>query len=656
MAADEFPDGVWLVGLAPVAETAAVVQAVAATLAVRHQVGMTPLESIVDVLGSQRVLVILDNAEHVRAAAAEVASAIMEHCPMARVLVTSRDPLGVRGEQVHTVVSLDPIEGFELFCARAGAVDDAFFVGTEDRVAIEAICRRLDGIPLAIELAAARTRSLTPSDLLSRLDDRFRLLRGGRSAVDRHQTLQTALSWSYQLLTDPEQTLFDRLSVFAGSFGLAEAEQICGFGTVEEADVLDLVGSLVDKSMVVADRHGRTVRYRLLETIRQYGADKLVDRAEADELNDRHLDRYLSVAHDMAARAIGPHQLETLADLDQELDNFRAAFEWAWPTSDLDRAAELALTIWEIAILNFEIAEWIDLLRSAIPPEHPRAEPLEWTAVWSGILAGDSRPAVDFYTRVLDRPHLPVEYQALAWRLLATAHLNTGDAETGLAAVKRGMALAEEHTFPKKLLAFVGCWCAWGCEPEAVAGYAAIHEEASNLTGAPLDRSQTLFVLGVAALVDAKVDEARAHFAESLRLARGTKGLDEGQALQGLAAAAAASGDPAEVASTFTDSLTHLYETRFWMYVWIVMENLAVHWVDRGDLEGGAVLFGHLAAHEHAHGVFANGRRRSLDLLNKDPRSSEPMQRGALMTRDELVSYAIERLAAPVPPTGQANR
>jgi hypothetical protein len=307
----------------------------------------------------------------------------------------------------------------------------------------------------------------------------------------------------------------------------------------------------------------------------------------------------------------------------------------------------MALTIFGVDQLKFEVAEWIDLIRSAIPAGHPKADLLEWAAVWSSVVAGDSRPALDFFASALDRADLPFESQIGACCALATAHLNTGNAEAGLAEVRRGMALAEDHDLPQRTLAFVGCWCAWGCEPQEVAGYATIFQTSATLTGAPLELAAASFFVGVADLVEGRVDHARAHFAESLRLAQGTNGMMEGQALQGLAAAAAASGDPGEVASAFTDSLTHLYRTRFWMYVWIVVENLAVYWVDSGDVEDGAVLFGHLKAHEHAHGVFATGRRRSLEVLGTDARWVELMQSGAGMTRDEVVAYAISRLDPP---------
>ncbi len=644
---DEFSDGVWFVELAAVSDPLAVQQLVATTLDVRQEAGVSPLELIVSVLRTQRALLILDNAEHVVAAVAEIATAVAERCSMSRVLVTSREPLGVRGEHVHALSSLGEGEGFELFCDRARALDDGFSVDEDDHETIDAICRRLDGIPLAIELAAARTRSLTPRDMLARLDDRFRLLRGGRGGVDRHQTLRAALSWSYQLLTEQERLLFDRCSVFAGGFALADAEQVCGFGALDAADVLDVLGSLVDKSMIVTDRHDRSVRFRLLETIRQYGGEQLTERQETADLRDRHLDHYLSGARHIAALSQGPDELEGARRFALDFDNFRGAFDWAWGASDLERAIGIATALWPIGNLNSEVVEWVELVRGATPAGHPAADGLELFTAFGRIIAGDSAAVIDGLVGLANRSDLPDSLRSTAWTFLATAYLNTGDADLGLVAVRKAMELADDDPAARDLSARVGCWCAWAREPQAVAGFAATISQVAELTGRPSTQSWAHFCLGVADLVEGRVESARANFTVSLRLVKGTNGMAEVQALQGLAAVAAASNDPAEVAVAFGEALRRLHRIQFWMYIWIVLENLAVYWVSSGDHEGGAVLLGHLEAHDHAHGVFTGERRRSLALLADDRLSVEPMQRGAAMTRDELVAYAEDRLSGP---------
>jgi predicted ATPase len=228
---------------------------------------------------------------------ADLVEQIMASCPTVTVLATSREPVGVTGERVWGVPSLAPArEGVELFCDRAADADAAFVATAADQAVIAGICERLDGIPLAIELAAARIRSMTPGDLADRLQDRFRLLRGGRRGVERHQTLRAAVLWSYQLLSRVEQALFDRLSVFAGTFDLAAVEGVCVGGEVGDGDIDDLMGSLVDKSMVVVDRSGPHIRCSLFETLRQFSEERLTERDAAGLYRDRHLAYYVSFA------------------------------------------------------------------------------------------------------------------------------------------------------------------------------------------------------------------------------------------------------------------------------------------------------------------------------------------------------------------------
>lgn len=261
---DEFVDGVWFVELASIADPDAADAAIAATLGARPQPGMSLTESIIDWCLGRRMLLIVDNCEHVLQPALDLVAAIVAACPTVTVLATSREPLGVPGEQVIRIPSLAPVLGEELFMVRAAAADSTFAPSPADEEAISAICARVDGIPLAIELAAARIRSLSPVELLERLDDRFRLLRGGgRGGLERHQTLRAAVTWSYQVLPEADQLLFDRLSVFAGGFDLRAAEAVCAGGDIDEYDVIDLIGELVDKSMVVADRGESGTRYRL---------------------------------------------------------------------------------------------------------------------------------------------------------------------------------------------------------------------------------------------------------------------------------------------------------------------------------------------------------------------------------------------------------
>ncbi len=235
---DEFVDGVWFVELGSVADPGAAVAAVESVLSAQPQPGSTMLESVVDWCVGRRMLLIVDNCEHVLEPVMELVSGLSSTCPGVTVLATSREPLGVDGERVIRIPSLDSERSVELFCDRAAAADSSFAASPDDVEPISEICSRVDGIPLAIELAAARSRALSPSEILSRLDDRFRLLRGGgRGGLERHQTLRAAVTWSYQLLSGDEKLLFDRASVFAGTFGLAAAETVCAGSGIDELDV-----------------------------------------------------------------------------------------------------------------------------------------------------------------------------------------------------------------------------------------------------------------------------------------------------------------------------------------------------------------------------------------------------------------------------------
>ncbi|HEY0140817.1 MAG TPA: BTAD domain-containing putative transcriptional regulator [Thermoanaerobaculia bacterium] len=295
-------------------EGQSVVHQVAAALSLRDST------ALVDALRERDLLLVLDNCEHVVGPAAELASMLLAHCPQLRILATSREPLGVAGERVWPVPPIAESEAIELFVERAAAVDPSFALTDDNRPAVAEICRRLDGIPLAIELAAARVRVLTPEQMTARLADRFAILSGGaRTAISRHRTLRAAIDWSYALLSESEQQLLAELSVFAGSFALEAVEAIRG------GEVLDLLSGLVDKSLVVASSRRGAVRYSLLETIREYAAEHLQKR---EEVRRAHALAYLAMARD-AADDLAVANVARLDALDPDHDNIRAALTWS---------------------------------------------------------------------------------------------------------------------------------------------------------------------------------------------------------------------------------------------------------------------------------------------------------------------------------------
>jgi predicted ATPase/transcriptional regulator with XRE-family HTH domain len=368
-----FADGVWLVELAPVTEPEIVPQAVAQALGVREERARPLRESLIEHLEAKRLLLVLDNCEHVQAACAELAERLLRACPSVRLLATSRVPLRVTGETRYPVPSLavpasealtpDRLLGCEavaLFVERARAALRTFALTEANARAVADICRRLEGMPLALELAAARTRVLTVEQIAARLDDRFRLLAGGSPAApSRHQTLQATLDWSYDLLGEPERLLFDRLAVFAGGFTLAAGEAVCAGDGVEPYDVLDLLTSLLDKSLVVRDgeEEGDEARYHLLETVRQYVWVNLKITGELEALRHRHGDWYLALAEQAEPELKGPLQTAWLDRLEREHDNLRAALAW----SEADAAAETGLrligALWRFWVIRGYITE-----------------------------------------------------------------------------------------------------------------------------------------------------------------------------------------------------------------------------------------------------------------------------------------------------------
>jgi predicted ATPase/class 3 adenylate cyclase len=338
-------DGVWLVELAAVTDQDVVAAAISRAVGIAGRPGQPTLETLLDALAPLDMLIVLDNCEHLIGGCAKAAEAILNRCPRVRLLATSREPLRIGGETVYRVPPLSlPAPGqagpaaagssdaVALFVDRARAQGGGLPVDEQTAPLLVSVCVRLDGMPLAIELAAARLGSLSLPDLHDRLDQRFRLMTGGsRTAPPRQQSLRATVEWSYSLLTGAEQVLLGRLSVFAGTFDLDAAEAVCGSGDIAALDVADLLSSLVDKSLVVAEPTGPTLRYRLLETIRQFAADRLAEAGDdqAATVTAAHCAHFLSVAEAAAPHLTGPDQIRWLARLDADQANLRRATDYA---------------------------------------------------------------------------------------------------------------------------------------------------------------------------------------------------------------------------------------------------------------------------------------------------------------------------------------
>jgi len=365
--ADRWPDGVWWIDLSPVTDPTLVADVAAAACRVRVEPVGGPLVALVHHLRARQALVCLDNCEHLLESSAELVEVLLRSCPGVRVLATSREPLGVPGETVWRVPSLAGGEAVSLFMDRASRVRPWFTLDGTNEAAVSTLCRRLDGMPLAIELAAAWLRTLTPAQIAAGLDDRFALLvRGPRGTVARQQTLAASIDWSYDLLDDTDRVVFRRLAVFSGAFSLDAARAVCTGRPLGPDAVLPALGRLVDKSLVNMDDQDGEARYRLLETIRQYGADRLDEAGEAEAAGDRHLDHYLAFAEAAEAGLDAGDRDVWLARLDSEHDNLRTALQWGLDAEDPDRARRLAGALAWLWHLHGPGHEGVTYLRRAI--------------------------------------------------------------------------------------------------------------------------------------------------------------------------------------------------------------------------------------------------------------------------------------------------
>lgn len=401
----EFEDGVVFVALDSVQNPADVAWRTASALNSSDQSSRTATEHVLRHLEDESLLLVVDNCEHLLDAAADLVFAVLSACPQVHVLTTSLGPLGLTGEHVVTVppltipdagADIDEIAGSEavgLLLQRAAQTGATLTLTRENRAEVVELCHHLDGMPLAIELAAVRLRSLSVSDVLRRLDERFSLLRGSREAVGRHQTLSALVDWSYDLCTPDEKLLWTRLSVFLDGCDLAAAEDVCAFGTLDGRFVVDLLDNLVAKSIVQADPRGPGMRYRMLVTIREYGSRLAMDAGEWDELRRRHRDLYLARARDMVQHWPGPRQSRSMSQMRLERSNIVAALEWSLSLPhERPRAAELA------ALLRYQ---WVTgrylsdgryrLERILACPEvtgRVRGEAL-WVMTWVTLIQGD---------------------------------------------------------------------------------------------------------------------------------------------------------------------------------------------------------------------------------------------------------------------------
>jgi predicted ATPase/class 3 adenylate cyclase/DNA-binding CsgD family transcriptional regulator len=545
-ALDGTRDGVWLVELAPVTEPDLVTRTAAAALRVSEAPGRPLLDTLIDAIGDRDLLLILDNAEQVLGAVAELAAAVIRSCPRVCLLVTSREPLGAGGEHVFRVSGLtvppadlaapDRLAAFEsvqLFAEHAALHRRDFILDDANAAVVAAICVRLDGIPLALELAAARLGLLSASEINARLDQRFRLLTtGNRTSLPRHQTLRALIDWSYDLLSSEERIVFDRLAVFAGGWTLDAAEAIASGGDVADWQVLDLLAALVGKSLVQAEViHGST-RYRLLETVRHYAAERLALRADSDASGVRaaHRDHYLSLVETAAARLHGPDEHRWLDRIEAEFDNIRAAlaFSIADPGS-AEPGLRLAAGLRSFVFSRGHSGEVIEALGALLGRPDAR-QPTRYLAL---ALVTNCKLLTHF-DRNPDIPAMAEEAITIARGLAddalaadALAALNwfsflQGDLPAALARADEAVALTRAAGNPLRLVVALGHRAVFKAEIGDLDASLADYQEVLSLARASGDNYTlvvTLVNLGVDQVVAGEFPAALAYLQDALRVA-----------------------------------------------------------------------------------------------------------------------------------------
>lgn len=577
---EQYPDGVWLVELAPLCDPALVPQAIASALGLREEQGRPLLEVLAGTLQPRRLLLVLDNCEHLVDASANVARSLLSTCPNLRIVATSRERLHVAGEvawpvpplsvpnreELETAETLKGYESVQLFVDRAERAFPDFAITRRNASTIAQICSRLDGLPLAIELAAAWVKALSVSQIAERLDDRLRLLTtGDRAGPARHQTLRAALDWGYDLLDEQERTLFRRLAVFAGSFDLGAVEAVCSGDGLEMADVLDLVGHLVDKSLVMVAREvdqGR--RYRLLETVRQYAVDALgrdegvPGAAEPATLGERHLDWYLALAEQEKMELWGTADAASLQRLELEEDNFRVALRWSLANAGVEKGLRLASALtgyWYVRAHLNEGRYWLEQVLAASEGTSVPSRALALDA--AGALAaaqGDQEQATAFLEEGLFLSKEQGDDQLGAWILqsFGLVHLYSGDYERAERFFLESLAIfwnTGDKAGISSVLLYRGTMA---CHQEQYRRAEAILQLALPLLrelGDAVGIARALHGLGVVARHRGEAEQARVFHRESLEVARerGAR-LEVSDAMEGLAGVASVQGRPREAA------------------------------------------------------------------------------------------------------------
>ncbi len=652
-----FADGAWLVELSPLADPGLVPQSIAAVLGVREEAGakQTILAALTEFLRYKSLLLVLDNCEHLIDACAQLADALLHACPKLKILATSREALGIAGETPHRVPSLSvpdirqpsppenltQYEAVRLFVDRAVTIQPTFTLTQQNASALAQICHRLDGIPLAIELAAARVKVLSVEQIAARLDDRFRLLTGGsRTALPRQQTLRSMVDWSYDLLSEPERVLLRRLSAFAGGWRLEAAESVCaddegrktddGSPSIirpaspvfRREDVLDTLIHLVDKSLVIVEDQDGESRYRMLETIRQYARDKLLESGEAQQIRARHADFFLKFAEQAEPKLLGADQLLSLNRLEAEHDNLRAALEWSLSSNDSQAALRLAGALYWFWLLRDYWIEGRAWLEQALARDAALSDG-EASRAHKSVRAKALNAAMDMAAEQGDQKSWRAYFDeslALYRELGDTRGIANAEMSLGRMAWHQGDLAAARARLENALTLFRQAGDAWGIADsihtmghvasdmgEYAVARARLEESLAHFRqlGDTLRVSVLLSDLGLVAYLQRDYAAAERHFQESLGIFRQNKSREGiATSLNRLGDLARGRGDYHQAAALYGDSLTTFRELGEKVGVASILHNLA-----------------HIALHEasypQARALFVEALEVNRELDNK---------------------------------------
>jgi len=619
-------DGVWLAELATLNDPGLVAAAVAAAVGVEEAPDRPVLQTLVNALRTRELLIVLDNCEHVIHSAMTLADAILRNCGQVHLLATSREPLGVAGEHVYRVpplivpaagglaageLVLAECEAVRLFVDRASAHQPGFLLDETTARAVASVCRQLDGMPLAIELAAARLRSLSVVDIERRLDDRFRLLTGGyKSALPRHQTLRALVDWSYDLLTPAERSVLCRVSVFAGSFDMAAAEEVAAAGDVEAGDILDLIASLVDKSLLQLELSGSSVRYRLLDTVRHYAMARLAERDAADgqDARDRHAAVFLRLAASAAQHLEKPDEAIWRDRLETENANLGSAFSHlAGQPGRGEDLLRLADTLYPFSVTRGAIQEHLGMLRAALnhpgaqQPTVARARALLTTST-ALVRAGGDRAEAEQLQRASLAIARTLGDPRLAASVLASLSTSIVITDNSPQAVAEASGLAEEAVALSRSAGSADLLGRALRARSAVLSYAEQYEAAcrDNLEASGLFRSagngrwlsRTLNNLASDEIALGRLDDAQRHLEEALPHAGGESDTsDLSYVLGNLSLVHLLRGDPVAARSPALESLKNVHtDDKRALYAPTLY--LALCHSAAGQLETAAVLHG----------------------------------------------------------------